>query len=418
MRQLELFPAMPSGRCPLCRSRAPRLDVCAKCVLRRAAAFAARPYLDERAADHAARRALIAQAAERARAEQERRARIDRLRALGRPVRVALVGCGRKKREGRHPARDLYTGPLFRAALAHAERTADETVILSALHGLIDPADEIAAYDVRLESYRKREREWWAARVVSALALRYPGLAVELTIYAGATYADAVELGLRFRPAWCRFELRDVRRPLGRLPVGKRLAWFKRERAATTPPDDGRRCASPFCWTILPADHTGDRCARCTAKAERAVQAERRRAAWYAREAEKEERRDQRAAERAKREADKQARKEKRSAERAARARARAEEKARKRDARRRREAEREERRRLDHQRNRGFVQEIAARELARNGGRMAVHCGGWVAYRGRVFEGRTFDQAQADAAIAAAAERTRFDQASPPGSW
>jgi hypothetical protein len=82
------------------------------------------------------------------------------------------------------------------------------------------------------------------------------------------------------------------------------------------------------------------------------------------------------------------------------RARVRAEAQAEKRAARLRRETEREARRRADHVRNRGFACELAARELARDGGRMPVYSGGWVAYRGHVFDSRTFDPARADAEI------------------
>jgi hypothetical protein len=129
--QLELFPSMPSGRCPLCRSRTPRLDDCAKCALRRAAVDAAAPYPVEY---DAGRRALIEARRAALEADRPRRERLARLVALGRPVKVALIGCGKSKRPGRHPARRLYSGPLFRASLEHAEHTADEVLILSALY--------------------------------------------------------------------------------------------------------------------------------------------------------------------------------------------------------------------------------------------------------------------------------------------
>jgi hypothetical protein len=91
---------------------------------------------------------------------------------------------------------------------------------------------------------------------------------------------------------------------------------------------------------------------------------------------------------------------ERRATERAAHARARAEEKTRRDRARRQREVERAERRSREHERNYAFVLHFAEDELASNGGRIPVHCAGWVAHRGRVYEGRSFDSAKADEAI------------------
>lgn len=114
------------------------------------------------------RRELVRLAADRTAAERAHTERLHRLgelrgpTGLRRPVRVALVGCGAAKLPGRHRARDLYTGSLFRAALAHAERSADEVLILSALHGLVGLDDELDAYNVRLDKYRDAERDQWA----------------------------------------------------------------------------------------------------------------------------------------------------------------------------------------------------------------------------------------------------------------
>src|SRR6266542_471423 len=116
--------------------------------------------------------------------------RLARLQALGRPVKVALVGCGVRKRLDRQPARHLYSGNLFRAALEHAERTADEAWILSALHHLLDLDEEIDPYNLSLKAYRKREREIWGDRVAVALSSKYGRLEVQLIAYAGREYID------------------------------------------------------------------------------------------------------------------------------------------------------------------------------------------------------------------------------------
>jgi hypothetical protein len=171
-------------------------------------------------------------AAERARVEVATAKRAEQLTGLGRPVRVALVGCGADKREGRHAARDLYTGSLFRAGLSHAEATADEVLIVSAHHHLVELDQEIGAYERSLASMRKIEREAWEERVVGDLVARYSGVPIELTVYAGAMYADAIAGALR---RWQRSGGGVAWRwstPLAGLSVGYRLRWYKTARAA------------------------------------------------------------------------------------------------------------------------------------------------------------------------------------------
>ncbi|MGI9149443.1 MAG: DUF6884 domain-containing protein [Chloroflexota bacterium] len=54
-------------------------------------------------------------------------------------LHVGLVACSRAKADGPRPARQLYISPLFRAARACCERHYGRWLILSALHGLVDP---------------------------------------------------------------------------------------------------------------------------------------------------------------------------------------------------------------------------------------------------------------------------------------
>ncbi|MCU1281168.1 MAG: hypothetical protein JWM53_4714 [bacterium] len=137
-------------------------------------------------------------------------------------VRIALIGCGKKKLEGKHRARDLYTGPLFKAALAHAARTADETFVLSAAHGLLPLDQEVDSYDRPLRAASKLERESWAYRVCLDLRQRMRGRRFEVFIYAGETYADPIEsyLALLDRSV-------AVTTPLSGLTLGYQLRWFR-----------------------------------------------------------------------------------------------------------------------------------------------------------------------------------------------
>lgn len=310
-------------------------------------------------------------------------------------------GCGKAKREGRHPARQLYTGALFRAQLAHAEATADEVLILSAFHGVVEPDQELLAYDRTLNGATLAEREHWASRVLSALDHRYPGLLLDVVVYAGAAYADPIEAAIRRRrAAGGGFSLQYFRRPLGRLPVGKRLAWFRRERLEPSPGryPDAPRCPVGFCCNFVPRDADGSRkpCPACVAKKARQVE------------------RARRCEEPRRRVAAKEERAERRQAERAARQAARAQAEAAQRERRLSRDAERARRQREASARNYLSMIETARRELERNGGHIPVHSAGWVAYRGGVYEGRTFDRALADAAAEAAAGTGTFAAAPP----
>ena len=98
-------------------------------------------------------------------------------RGQGRTLRVALVGCGKSKLSMAAPARDLYAGPLFRAARAYAEQTCDEWLVLSALYGVLTPDEVIEPFDLTLAQLRDSEYATWALQVVSALQAQFVGLA-------------------------------------------------------------------------------------------------------------------------------------------------------------------------------------------------------------------------------------------------
>ncbi|MEU7524102.1 DUF6884 domain-containing protein [Saccharothrix sp. NPDC042600] len=72
------------------------------------------------------------------------------------PRQLFVVPCGRAKLDIPAPARQLYTGPMFRFCLAVVEQEAAlvteagipaRVLILSARHGLLDPDTQIAPYE-------------------------------------------------------------------------------------------------------------------------------------------------------------------------------------------------------------------------------------------------------------------------------
>jgi hypothetical protein len=79
---------------------------------------------------------------------------------------IGLVGCCRRKLPHAAPAAELYTSPLFRLASRFCSRTCDLWFVLSARHGLVEPAQVLAPYDVTLRGLGHAARQAWACRVV------------------------------------------------------------------------------------------------------------------------------------------------------------------------------------------------------------------------------------------------------------
>lgn len=139
----------------------------------------------------------------------------------GEPVRIGLVGCVRQKRDEPAPARDLYVSPLFRKRRAHVERTCDDWVILSALHGVVSPEQVLEPYDSTLKTMGVAERRSWAAAVASELMRQSGDLRQYVfEVHAGAEYID-FGLEERLRRAGA-----EVERPLQGLSLGQQLAWY------------------------------------------------------------------------------------------------------------------------------------------------------------------------------------------------
>lgn len=136
--------------------------------------------------------------------------------------KIAIIGCGAKKRPTRSPARQLYTGPLFTDALGYAEAQGfDLILILSAYYGLLDLEREVEPYDLVLAELGPVRLLALGAHVRSVLLFRAEAPA-ELTILAGADYAELL------RPlaaeGWTLHE------PLAGFTQGARRSWFAARR--------------------------------------------------------------------------------------------------------------------------------------------------------------------------------------------
>jgi hypothetical protein len=153
--------------------------------------------------------------------------------------RVILLGCVKLKVDHRAASKDLYRSPLWKGRRAYAEAGGHPWMILSARHGLVDPEQPLAPYDLALTDLDSRAQRAWGERVADALERRFGDLTgAVFEIHAGDAYRRAVEPGVLARGG--RLEA-----PLRGLPLGSQLAWYA-SRSIAPPPSQAtlRRQAS------------------------------------------------------------------------------------------------------------------------------------------------------------------------------
>lgn len=110
-------------------------------------------------------------------------------------MRVALIGCSASKLPGKHKARDLYTGDLFKKSVAYAEATCDRWLILSAFYGLLDPDRVVESYDLALGDLSFQGRCEWGAKAKAKLLAQF-GTGDAIVLLAGRVYRDSLDLQL------------------------------------------------------------------------------------------------------------------------------------------------------------------------------------------------------------------------------
>ena len=123
-----------------------------------------------------------------------------------------LIACSNAKLAHSAPAGQLYTGQAFKLATAAAERAGADVIILSALHGAVNPTRELQPYNRALAAMNRQQRKVWAGMTAQQLQ-QHKGRPV--TVLAGKHYAAAVE-------GWPNVSL-----PLAGLGIGQQLAALK-----------------------------------------------------------------------------------------------------------------------------------------------------------------------------------------------
>jgi hypothetical protein len=155
--------------------------------------------------------------------------------AVGRFVRTVLVGVSR-----------------FRGRRLYAERTGQPWLIVSALHGLVEPDQVLEPYDVAVTHLSSLERRAVGEKIAARLETRFGPLAGRVfEVHAVDEYVVRLESAIRPRDA-------RLLRPLRGLRIGEQLAWYA-ERLGTVVASNtaGGRRSGPGVEPTMPPGRAG-----------------------------------------------------------------------------------------------------------------------------------------------------------------
>ncbi|GGB09213.1 hypothetical protein GCM10011491_41470 [Brucella endophytica] len=133
---------------------------------------------------------------------------------------IFLVSCVKQKRSEAAPAASLYISDWFRKARAYVEDTGLPWFILSAEHGLLNPAQVIEPYERTLADMRAIERRAWGDRVIEQIKAEIGPAPLPLIFLAGRLYREPLA-------AWAGS--RAVV-PMQGLGIGQQKAWLTTKR--------------------------------------------------------------------------------------------------------------------------------------------------------------------------------------------
>lgn len=131
---------------------------------------------------------------------------------------ICLVACSRTKAAARAPAKSLYTSSLFVKSRQFAEHFFDRWFVLSAKHGLIEPAKIVAPYDITLNTMSIDDRQDWSRRVLKDLQ-RHLSNSDEITLIAGHKYRQFLVPALQLLGY-------KVHVPVRGMSIGRQLRWL------------------------------------------------------------------------------------------------------------------------------------------------------------------------------------------------
>lgn len=139
-------------------------------------------------------------------------------------MKIALIGCTKKKRDICSKAIDLYDkSDFFCKELAYAKKVlnVDSVWILSAKHHLLSADTMVAPYNVTLVGAKKSEREQWATDTFKQIKNTFDPKSDELFLLCGTKYYEFLEKPLHE----CGYNYSIPMKDVG--GIGKQLQWLK-----------------------------------------------------------------------------------------------------------------------------------------------------------------------------------------------
>ncbi|MFG6083414.1 DUF6884 domain-containing protein [Paracoccus litorisediminis] len=127
-----------------------------------------------------------------------------------------LVACVRRKHREALPAAELYCSPWFLKARRYVEKRGVPWLILSAMHGVIEPHQVIEPYELSLNHLDAMSRREWGRRVIAELMARGHCRNERIVFLAGALYRDPIAEWIGQRAVV----------PMRGLAIGQQLAWL------------------------------------------------------------------------------------------------------------------------------------------------------------------------------------------------
>jgi cytoplasmic iron level regulating protein YaaA (DUF328/UPF0246 family) len=134
------------------------------------------------------------------------------------PITFVLISRSKTKLSTPAKARELYTGQLFKKAVAWAQRHDYQWFIVSALHGLVTPDQQLDPYNFTIKDRRNRERESWAHQTAAQLT-KYASPGSRAFLILPAPYRTHIEKELSI--AAITYE-----NPLVGLAIGQQMHWL------------------------------------------------------------------------------------------------------------------------------------------------------------------------------------------------
>jgi len=129
-------------------------------------------------------------------------------------MKIALIGCVKKKKSIRAKAELLYDSTLFKYSLQYAKQESDKVFILSAKYGLLSLDTIIEPYEVTLNTFSEQEKIEWSHTVFKQIK-KDIGLNNQFIYICGSNYKKYL---------MDRLPGSD---PLKGLSLGKRIQWLK-----------------------------------------------------------------------------------------------------------------------------------------------------------------------------------------------